>query len=82
MEVLHIIKLIILILSIIFSLVFLFLYAKFKKLARQDSTSDDDAVMDSTAIKNILFFFYCYCALLFANVVIQILEFILNLSNF
>lgn len=82
MEVLHIIKLIILILSIIFSILFLLLYGKLKKLVRQDSTSDDDGVMDPTAIKKMLLFFYCYCALLFANVVIQILEFILYLTNF
>lgn len=80
MEVLHIIKLIILILSILFTFVFLFLYAKFKKFARQDSASDDDTVIDSAVIKRFVIFFYCYCALLFANIVIQILEFILNFS--
>lgn len=83
MQAIKILKLITLILSIIFSLVFFFLYVKMKKSIKEsDSSSFDDSPIDQRAVKRILIFFYCYAVLIFVNIVIQIVEFILNFSNY
>ncbi len=83
MQTIKILKLITLVLTVIFSLVFLFLYLKMKKAVKEsDRSSFDDSPIDQREVKRLLIFLYCYAVLIFANIVMQIVEFILNLSNY
>ncbi len=75
---LNTIKTIILVLNIIFSVAIAILFTRIKKLTKQDQKTSEDGTKIHINWKKYSTFLYCYVAFLFANIVIQIVEFVLN----